>query len=185
MVNYIVLFLVSACLVGGCSKQKRDPNLPIQFCGQIIKTTATEVLCYKKEFSDISDLQYLPLLEVALLDGMSVSDVSPLKNATKLKTLSLMHSQVTDLTPIQHLPHVSVLNLIGTPLSDLKPVAKMPGLKHLELVHTKVSDIGPLMNMPQLEFVVLFNTAVTLDQVDQLQIKFPQLEIRFENNERY
>ncbi len=89
-------------------------------------------LGHNTHLDDISFVQYMPKLEVAILAINSWSDASPLAYCTNLEYLEIFNTKCTDLTPLKGLKNLRHLNcayLWG--LSDISPLFEMTWLDRL------------------------------------------------------
>ena len=107
----LVLVLVS-CLPAQAFGQES-----IDFCGQKVSVTATEIVCNDETVSDVSALSALTNLKMLDLALTNVSDVSDLKSLINLEKLSLTRTQVSDVSALKALTKLENLKIIRTKVS--------------------------------------------------------------------
>ena len=82
--------------------------------------------------NDISFVQYMPDLEVAILAINYWSDASPLANCKKLEYLEIFNTRCTDLSPLAALTNLKHLNICWIKeLKDITPLYSLTGLERL------------------------------------------------------
>lgn len=114
-------------------------------------------LGHNAPLSDISFVEYMPKLEVAILAMCDWTDASPLAKCPELEYLEMQTTECTDLSPLAELKNLRHLN-----------VACIPGL----------TDITPLYALTELERLWLgSNNGVPTEQVEQMQKLAPDCEI--------
>lgn len=105
-------------------------------------------LGHNKNLDDISFVQYMPKLEVAILAINSWSDASPLANCKELEYLEMFNTRCTDLTPLlglTKLRHLNVSYLWG--LSDISPLYQMTYLERLWIGRDNRVPRAELLNL--------------------------------------
>lgn len=81
---------------------------------------------------DISFVQYMPDLEVAILAINYWSDASPLASCKKLEYLEIFNTRCTDLSPLAGLTNLKHLNICWIKqLKDISPLYSLTGLERL------------------------------------------------------
>ena len=107
--------------------------------------------------SNISFVEHMPDLEVAILAINTWADASPLASCTKLEYLEMFNTNCTDLTPL----------------------AGLTNLKHLNIawIH-ELSDITPLYGMTQLERLWIGSVHnIPREQIEEIQRRLPNTRI--------
>ena len=112
---------------------------------------------HNNALTDLSFMNYMPELEVAILAMGSFHDISPLANCPNLEYLELQTSGV----------------------SDLRPLAELKNLRHLNLCDCFcLTDITPLYGLTELERLYLGKyDPVPPEQVAEMQRCAPNCEI--------
>ena len=109
--------------------------------------------------NDISFVEYMPDLEVAILAINYWADASPLASCQKLEYLEIFNTNCT----------------------DLRPLAELKNLKHLNICWIKnLSDISPLYEMTQLERLWIGSSAnnqIPRSQYAEIQRRLPDTVI--------
>ena len=176
------LFAALAVAVGAGSVRAE----PVQFCGQPIDATTTEIECKDKSITDLSPLAGATGLVELDLIGTAATDLTPLAGLTKLEELNLRNSKVTKLAPLAKLASLRKLYLGATPVTDLKPLRGLP-LEKIELAATSVTDVTPLAAIgtlmdidlsftKKLKKVRVLGKLKNLDQVDLRTSSVPKAE---------
>ena len=81
---------------------------------------------------DISFVEYMPDLEVAILAINYWSDASPLASCKKLEYLEIFNTRCTDLSPLAELTNLKHLNICWIKqLKDITPLYGLTGLERL------------------------------------------------------
>lgn len=113
---------------------------------------------HNERFGNLSFIQYMPKLEVAVLAMDAFTDLSPLSYCTELEYLEL---QTND------------------GISDISPLAGLTKLEHLNIARCKnISDITPLYNLTNLKRLWLGRTRlVPQEQIDELFVRLPDTDI--------
>lgn len=106
---------------------------------------------------DISFVQYMPDLEVAILAINYWSDASPLAACTKLEYLEIFNTRCTDLSPLAGLTSLRHLNVAWIhELEDITPLYGLTGLERLW--------IGGVHQVPQ-------------EQLEEIQRRLPDTRV--------
>ena len=148
--------------------------------GPLASLTALEWLdLLDTQVSNIGPLAKLTGLERLDLTFTQVSDIGPLANLRGLERLDLAFTQISDLAPVANLSALEHLDFTETQVSDIGPLANLSALKSVHLMATQVSDIGPLANLPALRRIDLRDTPVSVDVVEELRARRPELHIEF------
>jgi len=109
--------------------------------GGTLDNTQVEVLKYCTDLkyldvghnlsiTDLSFINYMPNLEVAILAMNYFEDISPLANCPKLEFLELNSTHVTDLSPLANSKELRHLNIGNCP--NLTDISSLYGLTELE-----------------------------------------------------
>jgi hypothetical protein len=130
-------------------------------------------------FTDISPMTGLDLVELVIWRCGSFSDLSPLRLFCRLKVLRVVDCNlVSDLSSLskchlltelwlgackgvkclkglENLVHLSDLDASGTDVTNLDPLSNLPELRFLNITQTPVIDLAPLDNLPLTELVIL------------------------------
>lgn len=128
-------------------------------CGDLKYCTEVRFLDlgHNLPLSDISFVEYMPKLEVAILAMCDWSDASPLTSCPELEYLEMQTTKCTDLSPLAELKNLRHLN-----------IACIPG----------ITDISPLFELTELERLWLgSNNMVPWEQVDEMKKAAPNCEI--------
>ena len=126
---------------------------PLKYCTDVKYLD----LGHNAPLADISFVEYMPNLEVAILAMAAWSDASPLASCKELEYLEMQTTECTDLSPLSGLENLRHLN-----------VACIPGLV----------DISPLYSLTKLERLWLgSNNNVPTEQVEAMQKAAPDCEI--------
>ena len=148
--------------------------------GPLASLTALEWLdLLDTQVSNIGPLAKLTGLERLDLTFTQVSDIGPLANLRGLERLDLAFTQISDLAPVANLSALEHLDFTETQVSDIGPLANLSTLKSVHLMATQVSDIGPLANLSALRRIDLRDTPVSVDVVEELRARRPELHIEF------
>ena len=81
--------------------------------------------------SDLSPMQYCPLLKKIYCSSSSVSDLSPLQYCTQLQVLHCSNNSVSSLSPLQHCSLLEEVYCHNTHISDLSPIVHCIQLCHI------------------------------------------------------
>ena len=109
---------------------------------------------------DISFVEYMPDLEVLILENDFVSDLTPLATCKNLEYLEVGETRVTDVSPLANVTSLRHLNIGG-----------LLGL----------TDISPLYGLPNLERLYgLCDVNVPREQVEYIKTLMPNTEIDFD-----
>ena len=139
------------------------------------------LLLINTQISNIGPLAKLISLERLNLAFTQVSDIGPLSKLAALEWLGLIDTQVSDIGPLANLAALEHLDFTGTPVSDVGPVANLTALESLNLMDTRVSDIDPLANLAALRRIDLRDTLVSVDVIEELRVRRPELHIDFKD----
>jgi len=83
-------------------------------------------------FSDLSFLQYMPNLEVAILAiNHEIESLEELRNCKNLVYLEIFSTDATDLSPLADLKELRYLNISNMPVTDITPLYELDNLKYL------------------------------------------------------
>ncbi len=89
-------------------------------------------LGHNPELEDISFVQYMPDLEVAILAINAWTDATPLASCPKLEYLEMFNTKCTDLSPLVGLKNLRHLNVCYLwELEDISPLMEMTWLERL------------------------------------------------------
>ncbi len=127
--------------------------------------------------SDLEPIKELSSLQKLFLTNTSVSNFEPIKGLGSLEALGLSRTQVKDLEVIKGLSSLQRLWLGNTQVSDLEAIRWLSSLKELYLSKTQVSDLKPIKELSGLKELWLKGTQVSDEQVKELQMALPKLEI--------
>ena len=108
---------------------------------------------------DISFVQYMPDLEVAILAINYWSDATPLASCKKLEYLEIFNTRCTDLSPLAELTNLKHLNICW--IKQLKDITPLYGLTGLERLW-----IGCVHKIPK-------------EQLDEIRERLPDTTINF------
>ena len=112
--------------------------------------------------TDISFVNYMPKLEVAIFAMDFITDVSPLANCPNLEFLEIQTSKVSDITPLAGLKKLRHLNICYLyELDDISPIMD------LDLDRLWIGDLSPV---PQ-------------EQIDEYQRLHPDCRISTKNRD--
>lgn len=113
---------------------------------------------HNERFGNLSFVQYMPKLEVAVLAMDKFTDLTPLASCTELEYLELQTNEgISDLTPLAGLTKLEHLNIARCPqISDITPLYNLTNLKRLWLGRTRL--------VPQ-------------EQIDELLVRLPDTDI--------
>ena len=107
--------------------------------------------------NDVSFLQYMPDLEIAVLFQNTWTDLSPIEACTKLRYLEILCTDnCTDISPLAKLKNLEFLNM-----SDLY----------------KVEDFSALFELTKLKRLFIANTQISRETLEALQAALPDTEI--------
>lgn len=143
--------LASKPTVGGDLNEKNTEAL--KYCTKVKYLD----LGHNATLEDISFVQYMPELEVAVLSISGWGDASPLASCPHLEYLEIQNTRVTDLTPL----------------------AGLKELKHLNVAYLfELDDISPLYGLTQLErlWIGCLNR-VPAEQIEHMRECAPDCEI--------
>lgn len=119
-------------------------------------------LGHNPNLNDISFVQYMPKLEVAILAINGWSDATPLASCPQLEYLEIFNTKCDDVTP-----------LLG-----------LKNLRHLNISGSKVSDASPLYQMTWLERLWIgMYTRIPRSELKDIQAALPNCEVNITNNE--
>ncbi len=107
--------------------------------------------------NDISFVEYMPDLEVAILAINYWSDATPLASCKKLEYLEIFNTNCTDLTPLAELTNLKHLNICW--IHELRDITPLYGLTQLERLW-----IGCVHSIPQ-------------EQIEEIQRRLPDTVI--------
>ena len=115
------------------------------------------------KLTDISFVQYMPKLEIAIISGSLVEDLSPFQDHQSIEFLELCFC---------------------VNLKDISPLANCPNLKFLNISFTGVKDISATDTLPMERFVAM---GQKLDATTQAKFKelHPDCMYRFEGKQCY
>lgn len=145
------MILASKPTVGGFIDEVNGADL--KYCTEVKYLD----LGHNATMRDISFVEYMPDLEVAILAMQKWSDISPLAKCEKLEYLEMQTTNCTDLSPLSELENLRHLN-----------VCCIPGL----------TDISPLYSLTKLERLWLGSmNGVPVEQVEEMKRRAPDCEI--------
>ena len=109
---------------------------------------------------NISFVEYMPDLEVAVVSINYWRDATPLASCKKLEYLEIFNTNVIDLSPL----------------------AELTNLKHLNIGYNYISDITPLYGLTNLErlWIGCWNHTIPQSQIDEIHELLPNCEINTE-----
>ena len=97
--------------------------------------------------------------------------------AEKDLVVNLEHTDVSDINLLKNLTQLKVLDLSHSKVSDINILKNLTNLRALYLQNTKISDISALRNLTNLRYIDLSDTEISEEQIKELQLKNPKLEI--------
>lgn len=123
-------------------------------------------------------------ISLAQADSFEIENLSQLKKiAAAIKTIDLSYSRITDkeVGVLNRLEYVESINLSHCNISAaaIEEIQELPNLKILNFYGSQVdATVFPLLaKMHGLEKVYVWNTPITDRDIDEWQLKFPDLDI--------
>ncbi|KAL0228140.1 hypothetical protein RCL1_004283 [Eukaryota sp. TZLM3-RCL] len=115
-----------------------------------------------RSLTDLSFIQFMPLLNSLNLNETSVSELSYVSFSKKLRHCRVVSSKVSDISPLRYCRLLSSIKLNhNRNISDISPLAGLQFLEDLDLSYTSVKDVTALTACVQLRSLVLYRTMVT------------------------
>ena len=108
-------------------------------------------LGHNDDLNDISFVEYMPDLEVAIVAIGGEDSAEPLRHCKKLEYLEIFSSDITDLSPL----------------------AELTELKHLNISNLDIDDITPLYGLDKLERLSSTMNHIPLDQQEEFRRLHP------------
>ena len=128
-------------------------------------------LAVPADVKDLTDLKWLPDLEVLTAENCSAGSLSPIAQLSNLHTLYLSGAVLSsnDLKLIAALPELRSLSLPGCQLSTITNLDSAKKLTYLDLSKNPIRDISVIAGMTQLQTLDLHqNALVNLDPLKGL-----------------
>ncbi|MBY3483957.1 leucine-rich repeat domain-containing protein [Rhizobium laguerreae] len=116
----------------------------------------------------ISDIEKMPFLFYADLEGTAISDISPIAQWKSIKYLSLSSTKIHDITPLQKLTKLSNLEISNTAVTDLSCISDMESLKDLD-----ISGCAPalLKNLDKFKSLTSLNISrIEIDRPEDIRL---------------
>ena len=113
--------------------------------------------------NDLSDIQYMKLLESLTIDNINANDFSFLKQLSSLNELTISNTRISQemLAQIAELPALTKLTLSNCSITGVSPLSTATGLVHLDLNNNTIRNIETLGNLANLSYLNLQHNAVT------------------------
>ena len=126
--RYTVLTDVTKILASSDSEPKLEglDTEPLQYCRDVVYLDLGH-----NRIADISFVEHMPNLEVAVLAINYWSDATPLASCTKLEYLEIFSTAVRDLSPLAGLTNLRHLNICNLPITDASPLYGLTNLERL------------------------------------------------------
>ena len=130
-----------------------------------------------------ADLKYCT--EVKYLDlghNASLRDISFVENMPKLEVAILAMNKVRDISPLAKCPNLEYLEMQTTECTDLSPLSGLKNLRHLNVAFIpNLKDISPLYELSELERLWLgSNNGVPIEQVEEMRRRAPNCNVNID-----
>ncbi len=127
-----------------------------------------------------ADLKYCT--KVKYLDlghNGTLTDISFVENMPELEVAIIAMTGISDLTPFTKCPNLEYLEMQTTKITDLSPLAGLTNLRHINAAGIPtLSDISPLYNITELERLWVGGySAVPREQFEEMQKRAPDCRI--------
>ncbi len=108
-----------------------------------------------------------------------ITNISFVEGMPKLEVAVLITGSWTDASPLAKCPELEYLEIFSTYCNDLSPLAELKNLKHLNIANNpEFTDISPLYGLTQLERLWLGSMCrVSDEQVEEMHRRVPGCEI--------
>ena len=140
----------------------------------------TKLAIQNAKLTNIYPLQFLPKLEVVVLDGNYITDVSFLLELSNITHLNLIDNRLKSISNIERLGNIRELFLGVNLIEDISPLKDMTNLRILGLRSNRISDIESLKSLTNLVQLNLSGNFLTNTQVNNLRGSLPGCKIIFE-----
>lgn len=126
--RYTVLTDVKKILASSDSEPKLEglDTADLQYCRDVIYLDLGH-----NRIPDISFVEHMPNLEVAILAINYWRDATPLASCTKLEYLEIFSTSVTDISPLAGLTNLRHLNICNLKITDATPLYGLTNLERL------------------------------------------------------
>lgn len=148
---------------------------------------AFSVMIYNYDYTrmtseDISVLRYCTNMYALDLGHQAITDLSVIGELTELRVLILADNKISDVTPLANLKKLQYLELFVNRISDVSPLAACTELVDLNFGWNRaVKDISGIYSLPKIERLWLPTTGVAASKRTEIQEKFPDAKIIFED----
>ncbi|MEM7655594.1 MAG: hypothetical protein AAF399_05650 [Bacteroidota bacterium] len=139
-----------------------------------------ELHVHHTPLSSLSQLRELTEMKVLHAGSTKIDNVSALRHLVHLRELYLASTQISSLKGLKDLRHLNILQLDYAPLRELAALTQFPVLNWLSIRHVQAPDLLSLAPMQQLNQLVLGKNQFPQADIDQLQSKLPNCQIRVE-----
>ena len=115
----------------------KSPRLFLQGCSKL------KSLDWSGDFTDISFLSGLPLLEKLELSSENVSDIADLRGLAHLERLDISRCSIRDITPVFDLVTIQLLDVSNNQITSLAGIEKLNQLGGFDAEYNCISDFTP------------------------------------------
>ena len=120
----------------------------------------TRLFVSSANISDLTGLEFAPLLRSLYLSSNSISDVSALSGLTNLTTLWIHSNNISDISPLSGLTSLETLYLSNNSISDVSALSGLTNLESLYLAYNFITDISALSGLTSLKTLYLDNNVI-------------------------
>lgn len=128
-------------------------STPLRYCTDVKYLD----IGHNESLTDVSFLECMPKLEVAIIAMLNITDISAIANCHELEYLEMQTTHVSDLSPLSGLTNLRHLNIVNIP---------------------ELTDISPLFGLKNLERLWIgYNWRIPAEQFETMQAAAPNCEI--------
>lgn len=157
----------------------------IHFSVYTVRTDETRILASIRDIGMSGDtvacLKYCTEVRYLDLGHNLINNISFVEYMPDLEVAILAINLWTDATPLASCPKLEYLEIFNTNCTDLTPLAGLTNLKHLNICWIRgLSDISPLYGMTQLERLWIGspeNNSIPREQLEEIQRRLPDTRI--------
>ena len=132
----------------------------------------------KMEFHQAEDLKYCQDVVYLDLGHNRIPDISFVESMPNLEVAVLAINYWTDATPLASCSKLEYLEIFSTFVTDLTPLASLSNLRHLNICNTRITDATPLYALTGLERLwVGCTTSLSNSSLAELREHLPNCEI--------
>lgn len=148
------------------------------------RTDAVRLMCSdgmtKLHSADLEAIRYCTSLRYLDLGHNSIEDLSFIENLPNLEVAILVDNLYTDISPLASLEKLEYLEIFETPVTDLTPLAGLENLRYLNICRCpEITDLTPLYGLTELKrlYIGRDDKKIPPEQLETIREKLPHTEI--------